>query len=255
MKYTLLKMTNFILSAMDSDEVNDIADTVESQQVVDIIETVFNTMSAEYNFPEHHDLYQLEATSSTTPVVLQRPANAVDLEWFRYNHQLSTENNTDFVDIIPVSLTEYINRMDANDVDESNVDQFTFTTDNSETFTFTIRNDLMPSYYTVLRDKYIICDSYDSDEETNLQKSNTMCFGKLEPTFTRSNTFVAPFDESVFSAFYNECKSTCFADLKQTVNTKSELSSRRGQIRIAKNRYDYSIKTGYKDSQPNYGRK
>jgi len=34
MKYTLLKMVQLILSAMDSDEVNGISDTVESLQVV-----------------------------------------------------------------------------------------------------------------------------------------------------------------------------------------------------------------------------
>ena len=243
------------MSAMDSDEVNDIGDTVESQQVVDIIETVFNEFASEYHFPEHHSLFQLEATGSSTPTVLTRPSNAVDIDWFRYNHQLTSENNTDYYELIPIGLEEFIRRMDGYDVDQSNVEQFTFTTDEGQGFTFTVRNDIMPTYFTVIRDKHFLCDAYDSDEETNLQKSKTMCFGKLEPTFTRSNTFVPPFDESVFSAFYNEAKSQCINDLKQTLNQKTEIKARRGQIRINKNRHDFTVSSGYKNQSPNFGRK
>jgi hypothetical protein len=255
MKYNLLKMTQLILSAMDSDEVNDIGDTTESQQVVDIIETVFNEFASEFSFPEQHSLFQMEATTTTTPTILTRPDNVVDVDWFRYNHQLTAENNTDYFELVPVSLTEFIRRMDGYDVDQSNVQQMTFTTDEGQAFTFTIRNDLMPNYFCIVGDKYIICDAFMSSEETNLQKSNTMCFGKLEPTFTRSNTFVPQLDESVFSAFFNECKSQCINDLKQTLNQKTELKARRGQIRLKKNRYDVTVTPGYKDTSPNFGRK
>ena len=45
-KLTLLNMTQNILSEMDSDEVNGIADTVESTQVAHIIETMYYDLTA-----------------------------------------------------------------------------------------------------------------------------------------------------------------------------------------------------------------
>ncbi len=254
MKYTLLKMTQLILSSMDSDEVNDIADTVESAQVVDIIETTYNEFLSDYHFPETHDFFQLEATSSTTPLVLTRPSNVVNMDWFKYNWKLTSESNDNYDLVREVSRLEFMNRTDAFDVDSSNVSTFDITR-NSQTFPINYRNDKMPAYYMVFNDSQIVCDSIDTDEDTNLQKAKTWCHGQLEQTFTRSNTFTPDIDEQTFSAYYNECKAQCFADLKQTINQRLERKVRQEAIRIQKNKHAIPTTTDWVHTFPDYGRK
>jgi hypothetical protein len=208
MKYNLLKMVQLILSSMDSDEINDISDTAESLQVVDIIETVYNENIGEILYPEHKDFFLLEATSGTTPTVLSRPTEAM-----------------------------------------------TFTNDASQAFVFKILNNKMPQYFTVIGDHYIICDSYISTEESNLQKANTWAYGRLTPTFTASNTFTPDIDEYNFAQFFNECKAQCFADLKQTINPKTEKKSRDGKIRSQHRKWDMRGELDPIKQFRNFGRK
>jgi len=255
MKYTLLKMTQLILSSMDSDEVNDISDTTESLQVVDIIETVYNEFLSDYNFPEHHDFFQLEATTSATPLVLTRPTNMVNIDWFKYNTKLTSESNDNYDLVNEVTQLDFIERMEAFDVDQTNVSTFDITV-NSQTFPINYRTDKMPQYYMVIGDDRIVCDSLDTSEDaTNLVKAKTWCHGQLEQTFTRSNTFVPNIDEMTFSAYFNECKAQCFADLKQTINQRLERKVRQGAVRIQKNKYAIPTTTDWVKTFPDYGRK
>jgi hypothetical protein len=231
-------MVQLILSSLDSDEVNDISDTAESLQVVDIIETVYNENIGDILYPEHKDLFELDATSGTTPTILTRPSNVIELEWFKYNNKLTADSNDNFVTVSFINTLEFLERQNALDIDESVVEEMVFTNDESETFDIKITNNKMPTYYTLVNDHYVICDAYISGEETNLQKTNTLCYGRLTPTFTRSNTFSPDIDEYNFAQFFNECKSQAFADLKQTINQKTEKKSRDGRIRTQKRKWD-----------------
>ena len=58
MKYTLLEMTQDILSNMSSDEVNSISDTPESLQVATIIKQKYYDIVSRGDLPEHN-LYRL----------------------------------------------------------------------------------------------------------------------------------------------------------------------------------------------------
>jgi hypothetical protein len=241
---------------MDSDEITDIDDTLESKQVVDIIESVYNEIAAEITLPEHTELFYLDETSGTTPTVLTRPTNVVEMQWLQYNHQVTGENNTNWQRLTHVSLEDFLLRENGYDVDASNIETFTFTTKNSETYTIKVRNDAMPTYYMVLNDHYVICDAYDSDEDTFLQTEKSRAFGTITPTFTRTNAFEFDIDEYNFMQFFNECKSQCFADLKQNINPKAEKKSREGRIRTLKRKHDMhrsSVEDVVK-SFPDYGR-
>ena len=50
MKYTLLAIVQEILSDMDSDEVNSIDDTVESQQVASIVRSAYMAIMSNRNW-------------------------------------------------------------------------------------------------------------------------------------------------------------------------------------------------------------
>lgn len=85
MKPTLLEMTQNILSAMDSDEVNSISDTAESLQVARAIQQTYWNMLGKYDLPEHNTLIKLEASEdNTTPCLMYRPEGCTRIEWIKY---------------------------------------------------------------------------------------------------------------------------------------------------------------------------
>jgi hypothetical protein len=82
---TLLQMTQNILSAMSSDEVNSISDTTESLQVANAIETVYNNFVGRSELPEHFQYFQLTASNNiTTPTIMYVPNNCRRVDWIKY---------------------------------------------------------------------------------------------------------------------------------------------------------------------------
>jgi hypothetical protein len=85
MQYTLLELTQSILSSLSSDEVNSIGDTTESQQIANIIETVYYNMAARSELPEHEGLIQLVGMDDTLrPVMMSVPAGTSKISWIQY---------------------------------------------------------------------------------------------------------------------------------------------------------------------------
>lgn len=256
MKYTLLKMVQLILSSMNSDEVNDINDTVESQQIVDIIETTYNDIASTIDFPEHWDLFELDASGDATrPTIMYLPAGVTKLEWIQYDHRLSGDTARNMVTLRPQPKYEFFDRMNTLDTAESNIFQYNYLV-GSETFDIRGYNDRFPEFFTSVDDRTLIFDSYNSDEDVTLVKNKTMCYGMKVPTFTRSNTFVPDLDPKNFSYLLNEAKSQAFIELKQTQNPKADQRARRAQIAIQRNKHNFP-QQGYKTRPdlPNYGRK
>jgi hypothetical protein len=97
MKMTLLDMTQSILSSMGSDQVNSIGDTVESQQVADILKQTYFNMLGRYDLPEHNRIIQLDPSNDATkPTLMFRPAGVHRIEWIKYfNSNPSSGSQTD----------------------------------------------------------------------------------------------------------------------------------------------------------------
>lgn len=64
-KYTLLDMTQDILSDMNSDEVNSIADTIESMQVAQIIKSTYYNIIDGRDWPHLYQMFQLTPSGDT----------------------------------------------------------------------------------------------------------------------------------------------------------------------------------------------
>ena len=64
MTKTLLDITQEILSEMDSDDVNSISDTVESEQVANIVITVYRDMMSNRNWPHQKGAAVMTARSA-----------------------------------------------------------------------------------------------------------------------------------------------------------------------------------------------
>lgn len=85
MQFTVLDMTQNILSALGSDEVNSISDTTESMQVAQIIKNKYYDIVSRGELPEHEELFQLDPPlNSTTPVLMYVPDGVSKVEWVKY---------------------------------------------------------------------------------------------------------------------------------------------------------------------------
>lgn len=85
MRYTLLDLTQNILSAMGSDEVNSISDTTESMQVAQIIKNKYFDIVARGDLPEHYELFQLDPSlDNSTPVLMYVPDGVSKIKYLKY---------------------------------------------------------------------------------------------------------------------------------------------------------------------------
>src|SRR5688572_28072275 len=86
MRMSLLDMVQDILNDLDSDGVNSINDTIEAQQVAQIVKTCYFEMISNRNWPHLKQLIQLEASGDVDkPNYLQLPERLKELILFKYD--------------------------------------------------------------------------------------------------------------------------------------------------------------------------
>lgn len=91
---TLLNMVQNILSAMSSDEVNSIGDTVESMQVALIIQNKYYDIVARGDLELDEQLFQLTPSDNLlTPTLMYVPAGVSRISWLQY-YDTNPEDNT-----------------------------------------------------------------------------------------------------------------------------------------------------------------
>lgn len=255
MKYTLLQLTQTILSRMDSDEINSIQDNQESLQVATNIRTTYFNLITRGQLPEHYDLFELiPTTDNDKPVVMYLPENITKLIWVKYDsfELNSDEPNLQNVEYSP--LNQFLDRMYNRDATDPTVATFEFTRSNGDPITFLYKIDSRPRYYTTFDDGTIVFDSLDTQVDTTLQKSKTTCYGTRTVDFPLSDNFIPLLDETQFPLLLEEATSLCFAEMKQMQNPIAERNARRGWVTLQKSKYRIKPESDF-DKLPNFGRK
>ncbi len=251
MKLTLLDYTQNILSALSSDEVNSIGDSVEAMQVAEIVKTTFFNIVARAGLPEQKKLFQLDSSGSTLqPTLMLIPEGIKSIEWLKYFDADESAQMYKYVTVLPIQqFSDYVNGYNTSD---ANVEVLNFTVD-SETFLFNYKNDVTPRYCTVISDFYVIFDSFNNTLDSTLQSSKTQCYGETAPLWSMEDSFIPVIDEEQIPLLLNEAKSLAFFELKQTPHIKAEQEAKRQWSSLQK---DKSIdnKPSYFDQLPNYGR-
>lgn len=280
MKYTLLQLTQSVLSSMSSDEVNSIGDTTESLQVAEIIRQKYLDIISRVPITDHEQLLQLDAgLSDEMPVLMTVPAAVADIKWLKYfntnpNDSPSTGSHGINVDIQPtvgavssavapgyqyvniLPAKEFIEMTNSFNPAESNVQSFTFTDSghgHPGTFTFYYKTDRQPSFCCIINNFYVIFDSYDNTQDTTLQTTKTMAWGRIIPVFLMEDSFVPDLAEEQFQLLLNESKALAFFELKQQPHPLATVETKRGWSSIQKNK-SIANKPSYFDQFPNYGR-
>lgn len=250
MRQTLLEIVQDLLSDMDSDEVNSITDTVESDQVARVVRRVYNDMVEEMDLPLKTDLIRLEdAASVNLPTRLKIPDATSRIEWIKYadlqgdlldeKHykNVTWKNPTSFIQLI-------VNRDPAGD----DIQVVEYSTE----ILLPIQTNKLPSYWTSFDDNYIWFDSWDSDDSSTIVANHSLCLAATTPDFELTDDFVPVLPDNLFPYLYSKAKTVCFNDLKQAPNLKAEQTENRLRIRSQRNKWrqGHILKEG-----PNFGRK
>lgn len=147
-RQTLLELTQDILSAMDSDEINDIDDTTESKQVVDHIIWVYNDIIADQELPEHFEFFELEASGDNTkPVLMTVPSDVLELRSVKYDKATASDTRKIVEDVIWRSLEDFVADTFQLSTDESNISSMAHVID-GDTIDFNFYTDRAPTFYT-----------------------------------------------------------------------------------------------------------
>lgn len=229
MRYTLLEMVQRILGAMDSDEVNTIADTTESLEVARIIKECYNEIASEIVLKDKENLFHLDAsTDASKPTVMYLPANVDNISKLRYNigQDLNDSNFRTLEYLYPEDFLDYMNGLDP---DATWVDSQTVSLSGQD-FQFKFRNDQSPFYWTSTDDRTIVMDAFDLAYENTLTSSRTYAYGTISPVFRFEDTYIPEISPQQFALLMAAAKAQAFGELKQTENTAAQKKERRHRI-------------------------
>lgn len=242
MKMTLLDMVQSILSDMDSEGVNSISDTVESEQVARIVRDCYHNMIATRMIPEHHELIKLTpASDSEFPTHFQYGTNVKQITnvWYQddqgYYREVNWVEPMDFL-----SMT-----------DTSNGDDVVVVKDKSGGTNLRIRNDQNPDFYTSFDDNWIVMNSYNATEDTTLKASKVRAYGVVYPVFSLIDEYTPDIDATMFPYLLAESKSTAMSLLKGQSDMKIEQAARRQKAYVQNDMY----RTQKEPQRPKYGRR
>jgi hypothetical protein len=243
MRYTLLELTQRILEALESDEVDSIADTEEAYTVANIIKECYFEIVGRVDLPEKEDIYQLEASGdSLKPTFMSLPEFAIDLKKLKYNDVETSDPS--WYDIKYLKLDDFINMNSSIDLDGDNTGSMEILNSQSQTFTFKFYNDRLPTYYTSFNDRDLIFDSYDVSVNATLVGAKTMCWGTIVPTFTMSDNYTPDIDPRQFQLLLQAAKAQAYVEIKQIENPKAEKKERRNEILAQRNKNAIDRRTG-----------
>lgn len=271
-------MTQDILSSMSSDEVNSIGDTTESLQVANIIKQKFFDVINRVDLPNLDQLIQLDSgLGFESPVIMTVPEAIGEIKWIKYFdsnaiglnspsgfiHGINTDINqtsTGGVIIPPGYLNvqilpniDFINRVNGFNPSAGNVASFQFTESDTKSYKFYYFTDRSPCYCTIIKNYWIVFDSYDNAVDNTLQSSKTMCFGRIIPVFKMQDDFIPDLAEDQFQLLFNEAKALAFYELKQQPHQLALAETKRGWSNVQKTKA-IANRPSYFDALPNFGR-
>ena len=229
MRYTLIEMVIRVLESIDSDEVNTIGETPESLAVANIIKENYYNIVGELEPKDIHTLFHLDAsTDDTKPCVMYLPQNISKVELLQYNVGPSLTDVT----LRPLeykTLPEFMKMVGGLDTDVDWVSNQTLNWGDGD-FTFKLRNDVWPTWWTSPDDHTLIFDAYKADVEDTLTAVRTYGTGYRIPSFQMVDNYVPDLDPKSFQLLLQSAKNQASIELKQVENSDAKAKARRNRL-------------------------
>lgn len=227
MALTLLKMVQRCLSATDSQSVTDVSASPEAEQVVLIINRVYEEIINHRDWPFLRKVGTSLVTN--TPGVaweLEMPSDMMNLELVRYNKK----------DLIHISPIDFNNKVDSRDTTTS------FTNSSG------IHTDRDPSYWTTIDEGSILFDGYDSTNATLLPSLCYVQYIREVTSELTANTDVPELPKVYHNVLLDGALALCFSELTQD-SQKAQAYDRKYKVGTTRmNRWARKVKPDI----PNY---
>ena len=232
-KLSLLDMTQNILSALDSDPVDSIDETVEAVQVAELVKEAYFELISQRDWPFLFQLAPLQALSDTNnPTKMKIPDTWNKIKWIKYN-----KTEVIYMDV------ETFNNMVSQRVVQAGV---------INSNGYVINQD--PQYWTSYDDQYLIFDGYNSVVDSTLQASKSSAYGTQQASWTHMDSFIPSIPEKFFPTLLAEAKSQAFVNLKQQANAREERKATRGRMAMRNDSWKNENGEVKYNSRVNYGR-
>lgn len=233
-KLTLLDMVQNILSALDSDPVDSIDETVEAVQVAELVKEAYFELLSQRDWPFLFVLDKLQALGDVNnPTKMKIPDDWNKVKWIKYNKK----------------EVQWIDPETFNDIISNRVAQAGVIDSNG----FVINQD--PQYWTSYDDTYVVFDGYNSSVDTTLQASKSVLYGTKQATWTHVDSFIPNIPEKFFPTLLAEAKSQAFVNLKQQSNAREERKATRGRMAMRNEAWRNENGEIKYNTLVNYGRK
>ena len=236
---TLLEIVQSTLGSMDSDLVNTIGETIESEQIAITAQEQFLELATYQRVPQFEVLTQLVGLSdSTKATVMSIPVNATDIKDVRYK-KTDSSGNTYFEDVPYVSKEEFLDTQLQLRVGESNVGENVL--DGNVRIPY--RNDKHPECWTSFDDVTLVFDSIDTivQGDDTLYNDNSLVLAYIIPEFELNDSFIPQVPVKLFPQYMNMIKEINSYEQRQIPN---EVRSRRSERQTHRNRHFASITDG-----------
>jgi hypothetical protein len=246
-KMTLLEIVADILNDLDSDNVNSIDDTVESQQVAQIVKSTYFALMHIRNWKGNRQLLNLIASGDDSlPTHVTLPENLSELSFVNYDSHRVNQDRKIYTPIRYLYPDEFLRRQNGLNTESDYVDVIQDPTG----VELLIRNDIPPTVWTSFDDKVIVFDSYDKLVDDTIQSSKIQAFGFVTPSWEMTDTFIPAMPEEAFTLLTEEAKAKAAVKLRQAADPKAEQEATRQNRWLAGHQW-----RAHKGARsPNYGR-
>lgn len=247
MKMSLLDIVQDILNDIDGDPVNSIDDTVESQQVAQIVKSTYYALQNIRNWKANRTLLNLVASGDDAlPTHVYLPENLSELSFVNYDSAREGMTKKVYTAIRYLYPDEFLRRQNGLNSDEDNVDIILDPTGVS----LLIRNDIPPTVWTSFDDNVLVFDAYDKAVDDTIQSHKIQAMGFLTPEWLPEDDFVPVMPAEAFTLLLEEAKSRASVKLRQVADQKAEQEAIRQNRWLSQNQW--RAKGGIR--KPNYGR-
>ena len=239
MRKTLLEIVQSTLGSMDSDAVNSIGETIESEQVAITAQEQFLELATYQTIPQFEELTQLIGMSDDTQATVMRiPENSTDIKDVRYK-RTDMNGYTFFQDVVFMCKEEFLDLQLQLRVGDENVGENVL----AGNIRIPYRKDKSPTVWTTFDDEHLVFDSLDTivQKDNTLHNDNSLVIAYIIPPFELRDDFVPEIPAKLFPQYMNMIKEVNSYEQRQIPN---EVRTRKAERQGHRNRWFGSITDG-----------
>ena len=246
---SLLDYVQTIMEDMNSDSVNSIGDSLESQRVANILRRTYFDMASELDLPTAYEMFVLVPLADTDrPTHMLIPNSVQHIDWVKYDMRVdAADSKLNYTDVPYMDPEEFFDRQAGLNATDSNVQ----VVEDPTNIKIAINTDRNPAYWTSFDGKHAFFDAFDSNISSTIEASKIACHGRVTKGWTHNDSYVPDIPDHMEATFLAIAEERAFAWVKQQESRVTIDNARRYRI---SGRNDKDRITEGRSEYPNFGR-